>query len=754
MIKREFKEFRENLAQTKAKNQRHLSLRNGLFVVILIFIYFGLQLVQHPNHFSNFSALEKESKFSFSEMVGQMRFFFMHNDPNLYEWQYFIPAHGFESGNSIDRLNQSQGEWKPLQELKRNQLGNHLWIRIEAADMRQQCERLNSQSWQITRPKQTENSCDNLYLFSGKWTHPLTIYNDRKQILMADQDTNLKDSHLARFLRWKWIPIKLPTEVLYFAIQINGNPSEFFMALPWISTRQSVFYTIFWRNLDLLIVIALLFWLFAKIGAATQFSKFFLSLLTFTFIWIGLLLMEGIPFLAGTIVSFVTIINVVLFFPLVSFFYVMLFRRWRWDTWGWKVLVKTGSKSFFAASYLLLCLLVSIIVLVSPWAVYFVYFVLPCCLVILLMYSMIFVSHKKHRWQLGGLLLLTIAIVHQAVYTWEIPLMLPQKFVLWAGIFFIYFLTTKMVAEKDYRDQFLISYLAYKRKISFELAQLNQSYSRFVPMEFVRILQKEKITEVALGDNIEIKVTIMVTDMHSFTTFSEKMSPSENFRFVNSYLDQVGPVIRSHYGFVMKFLGDGLMAVFPAKPEDAIHAAIKIQKNMIHYNEYRKKKNRQAVLTGIGIHTGVVRLGTVGEVERIQGDIISDAANLASRIEGLTREYGATILMSQDTKMELEEYSDFDMRTLDRVKVKGKNKETKVIEVLSSQIDPYATLKISSKSTFEDGFRALYFDKKYLHAVDCFEAVLRENPNDSSAQVLMDRATYKVLNESGLQATH
>ena len=94
------------------------------------------------------------------------------------------------------------------------------------------------------------------------------------------------------------------------------------------------------------------------------------------------------------------------------------------------------------------------------------------------------------------------------------------------------------------------------------LKEINQAYARFVPNDFLNHLQKESIIDVQLGDHVEKNMSVLFADIVGFTTISERMSPEENFTFVNSILNVVGPVIRNHNGFVDKYIGDAVMALF------------------------------------------------------------------------------------------------------------------------------------------------------------------------------------------------
>jgi two-component system sensor histidine kinase ChiS len=115
------------------------------------------------------------------------------------------------------------------------------------------------------------------------------------------------------------------------------------------------------------------------------------------------------------------------------------------------------------------------------------------------------------------------------------------------------------------------------------LVELNAALRRFVPQEFVQLLGKKSIVDVSLGDQIQGQMTILTSDIRSFTTLSETMTPEENFSFLNAYLGRVSPIIRQHKGIIDKYIGDAIMALFPEKPEQALQAAIAIRQAISRY---------------------------------------------------------------------------------------------------------------------------------------------------------------------------
>lgn len=243
------------------------------------------------------------------------------------------------------------------------------------------------------------------------------------------------------------------------------------------------------------------------------------------------------------------------------------------------------------------------------------------------------------------------------------------------GLFTFIFAQSYMLSLK-----FSAAFVAIEN-LSADLKATNQSYSRFVPLEFLKFLGKKNITEIELGDQTQKEMTILFSDIRSFTELSEKMTPKDNFDFLNSYMGKMGPIIRKHRGFVDKYLGDGIMALFPDSPDDALEAALEMKVELDRHNQSRLERNYEPIRIGIGIHTGVLMLGTIGEVERMDGTVISDAVNLASRIEGLTKKYGVDILLSDDSYRKIKNRIKHSFKELGKVSVKGKENLVGVYQV-------------------------------------------------------------------------
>jgi len=219
-----------------------------------------------------------------------------------------------------------------------------------------------------------------------------------------------------------------------------------------------------------------------------------------------------------------------------------------------------------------------------------------------------------------------------------------------------------------------------------ELCDLNQAYQRFVPQEFLSLLDKTKATEIQLGDHIEREMTILFADIRDFTRLSEQMTPQENFNFINAYLSAMEPAIRKHGGFIDKYVGDAIMALFPCRADDAVQSALAMLETLVDFNNQHncQQVKKEPIRIGIGINTGKLMLGTIGGEKRMDGTVIADAVNLASRVESLTKNYSTDLLITHHTYLQLEHKTYYQLEKVDEVKVKGKSEVVTVYSVMKT----------------------------------------------------------------------
>lgn len=282
-------------------------------------------------------------------------------------------------------------------------------------------------------------------------------------------------------------------------------------------------------------------------------------------------------------------------------------------------------------------------------------------------------------------------------------------------------------------------------KLTSEVLQLNLAYSRFVPRQFLQFLNKESITDVQLGDQVQQEMSVLFADIRDFTTLSETMTPQDNFNFINAYLSRMEPAIIENQGFIDKYIGDAIMALFSGGADNAVKSAIDMLNRLAEYNTTRGRPGRPHIHIGIGINTGSMMLGTVGSRSRMDGTVISDAVNLGSRLEGLTKSYGVSLLISHHTFLALNSPADYYFRLIDRLTVKGKSELVTVYEIFDADTSDLREGKLFTKPEFEKAL-FLYIKGNFAAAANLFKNCLYLNPGDKVAKIYLQRCQQQLKN--------
>ena len=269
----------------------------------------------------------------------------------------------------------------------------------------------------------------------------------------------------------------------------------------------------------------------------------------------------------------------------------------------------------------------------------------------------------------------------------------------------------------------------------------------FIPDEYLKLLNKKSINELKLGDHTEQEMTIFFSDIRSFTELAEDLTTEENFAFINSYLSRIVPEISKNGGFVDKYIGDAILALFPNDngAEMAVKSAIAIQEKLQEYNGHRAKCNYRPLSMGIGIHTGTLMVGVVGTAERMQNTVISDAVNLASRMESLTKAFRISLAISEETFKKLEDPGSYQYRFVGKVRVKGKSDPVSIFEIFDGVDKNIQRKKVQANRFFEQGM-FMYYQKKYSEALQEFRNVLEFLPEDGASAFYIDNCMAKLKN--------
>ena len=281
-------------------------------------------------------------------------------------------------------------------------------------------------------------------------------------------------------------------------------------------------------------------------------------------------------------------------------------------------------------------------------------------------------------------------------------------------------------------------------KTHLNLQRIHRATGKFVPYEFLKAIGRDSITEVNLGDQVHRDVSILFLDILEYTGLSENMTPEENFKFINEFVGRLGPVIAENHGFVNQYIGDAIMAIFPEKAEDGLKAAVEMQKTLDEFNAERVKKGRKEIKMGIGLHSGPLIMGIIGDSHHAQPTTIADTVNISSRLEGLTRQYGVRIIVSENSLGQMKDTGQFHLRYLGQVLVKGKHKPIKMYECIDGDKESILKLKCELQTDFDTGLDRFY-NKEFPEASVVFNNIIKKNENDHAAAYFYRRAAKFAL---------
>lgn len=226
---------------------------------------------------------------------------------------------------------------------------------------------------------------------------------------------------------------------------------------------------------------------------------------------------------------------------------------------------------------------------------------------------------------------------------------------------------------KEYAFQ---SVLAQKKE-----ERIKTMFQKYVPQDVVNSIVSNPDSAL-IGKNANI--TVLFSDIRSFTTISETMQPDVLVDSLNRYFSVMVNIIYKRKGIIDKYIGDAIMAIFGAPKEygddvqQAVLSGIEMLDNLDVFNKQQREKGLKEFNIGIGINFGPVTVGNIGTSHKMDYTVIGDAVNLASRLEGLTKEYHTKLIISEGTYNAVKDY--FYVREIDRVRVKGKLKPVKIFE--------------------------------------------------------------------------
>ncbi|TCP59016.1 class 3 adenylate cyclase [Tumebacillus sp. BK434] len=270
-----------------------------------------------------------------------------------------------------------------------------------------------------------------------------------------------------------------------------------------------------------------------------------------------------------------------------------------------------------------------------------------------------------------------------------------------------------------------------------ELREFRDAYRHFVPEEFLNYLGKRDIRHVNLGDQVELDMSILVTNIRHFDDFMEDMKDKtrDNFNFINRFLHEVSPIVDQNNGEVSKYLNHGILAVFPNSPGEALRAAVEMKRALDRYNSHRAGKGKARIDVGIGIQQGPLMLGIIGAEERLEVNVISDSVQFAMVLEEISDKLGATILLPARVLQQIPERDRFQARSLGKLQLQGSlSGPIELYDVFEADDEETRRLKQKTKDLFESAITK-YQQGRFYDAREAFLQVIRQNPGDKIAQL-------------------
>jgi len=296
---------------------------------------------------------------------------------------------------------------------------------------------------------------------------------------------------------------------------------------------------------------------------------------------------------------------------------------------------------------------------------------------------------------------------------------------------FSFALADRINLLREERETALKLQLAHSRR----LVMMADMFEKFVPKQFLRRIAREGIENIQLGKAEADEISVLFADIRGFTSLSESLTPQELLNFLNACFTRLDKVVHEHNGFIDKFMGDGIMALFEPGEQGqsagrAVTAAIQMQAAIKIYNEHRARCGYAPIAIGVGINTGSVIIGTVGSSERMDSTVLGDNVNVASRLQELTKIFGVRILISEQTASALRDQASFALRELGAVTVRGRQRPVRLYEVMNADPPELCQQKQATRLLHEDAL-AHYRNSDFSEAARLWRECLVLAPDDS-----------------------
>ncbi len=297
------------------------------------------------------------------------------------------------------------------------------------------------------------------------------------------------------------------------------------------------------------------------------------------------------------------------------------------------------------------------------------------------------------------------------------------------GLFGFIFSQALILSIRFSKDLFSVE------NLTENLTKTTQSYSRFIPKEFLSYLEDNQTQ-----DNQKPKkdITILFCNIRSADTNEDQLNSESSIHSMNEFIRHINPIIRQNKGFIDRYVGNAIMTIFPIVPDDAVSAALNIIKYLEDYNRKQKNKNMPSLKIGIGIHTDNLSFSNTENGDGNEGTFLTDATDLAARIEGFTKIYGSTIIVSEQTIVNFIHAENYHFRFLGRVEVKGKPEPSPIFEIYNLDSPDVLQKKNSTKVEFEKAVIEYYKGNKEI-AFQSFQKIFQINKYDLATYYFLQK---------------
>ena len=336
----------------------------------------------------------------------------------------------------------------------------------------------------------------------------------------------------------------------------------------------------------------------------------------------------------------------------------------------------------------------------------------------------------KREWDMKYLFILSIAFV-AASYLWMKAYGLRVEQFLATFVQILIFVPLGLFLLYSYFEN-------KRRKEEAAKMQIKNAFKQYVAPEIIEEILKDP-NKLKLG-GAKKELTIFFSDIRGFTTISEKFKPEELVHFLNEYLSAMSNIVLKNKGVIDKYIGDAIMAFWGAPIEEkdnaklACETSLEMQIELEKLNDKLSKKGYPHLNIGMGMNTGEVIVGNMGSNEKFDYTVIGDNVNLASRLEGLNKIYGTSIIISETTYEKVKNY--FLARDIDLVRVKGKTQPVRIYELIGKISGEKA--KIEHLTMFNEALKE-YRKQKFSSAQKLFKKISEKYSSDNVARIYIDR---------------